>query len=50
MNEMYSEAACFGAEALEDHCSVCDFVRLALGPVNSDFDILIRILFSLNNK
>ena len=45
-----SEAACFGAEALEYHCSVCDFVRLAVRPVNSDFDIFIRILFYLNNK
>ena len=45
-----SEAACFGAEALENHCSVCDFVRLAVRPVNSDFDIFIRILFYLNNK
>ena len=47
-----SEAACFGAEALENHCSVCDFVRLAVSvrPVNSDFDIFIRILFYLNNK
>ena len=25
-----SEAACFGAEALEYHCSVCDFARLAV--------------------
>ena len=32
------------------HCSVCDFVRLAVGPVNSDFDIFIRNLFYLNNK
>ena len=40
-----SEAACFSAEALEYHCSVCDFVRLAVRPVNSDFDIFIRILF-----
>ena len=39
------EAACFGAEALEYLCSVCDFVRLAVRPVNSDFDIFIRILF-----
>ena len=31
-----SEAACFGAEVLEYHCSVCDFVRLAVRPVNSD--------------
>ena len=45
-----SEAACFGAEALEYNCSVCDFVRLAVRPVNSDFDIFIRILFYLNNK
>ena len=45
-----SEAACFGAEALEYHCSVCDFVRLAVRPVNSDFDIFIRILFYLNKK
>ena len=45
-----SEAACFGAEALENHCSVCDFVRLAVRPVNSDFDIFIRILFYLINK
>ena len=45
-----NEAACFGAEALEYHCSVCDFVRLAVRPVNSDFDIFIRILFYLNNK
>ena len=36
-----SEAACFGAEALEYHCSVCDLVRLAVRPVNSDFDIFI---------
>ena len=45
-----SEAACFGAEALEYHCSVCDFVRLAVRPVNSDFDICIRLLFYLKNK
>ena len=44
------EAACFSAEALEYHCSVCDLVRLAVRPVNSDFDIFIRILFYLNNK
>ena len=31
-------------------CSVCDLVRLAVRPVNSDFDIFIRILFYLNNK
>ena len=43
-----SEAACFGAEALEYHCSVCNFVRLAVRPVNGDFDIFIRILFYLN--
>ena len=47
-----SEAACFGAEALEyhGHCSVWDFVRLAVRPVNSNFDIFIRILFYLHNK
>ena len=45
-----SEAACFGAEALGNHCSVCDFVRLAVRPVNSDFDIFIRILLYLSNK
>ena len=45
-----SEAACFGVEALENHRSVCDFVRLAVRPVNSDFDIFIRILFYLNKK
>ena len=45
-----SEAACFGAEALEYHCSVCDFVRLAVRPVNSDIGIFIRILFYLNKK
>ena len=45
-----SEAACLGAEALEYHRSVCDFVRLVVRPVNSDFDIAIRILFYLNNK
>ena len=45
-----SEAACFGGEALEYRCSVCDFVRLAVRPVNSDFVIFIRILFYLNNK
>ena len=45
-----SEAACFAAEALEYHFSVCDLVRLAVRPVNSDFDIFIRILFYLNNK
>ena len=45
-----SEAACFGAEELEYDCSVCDFVRLAVRPVNSDFDIFIRILAYLNNK
>ena len=45
-----SEAACFGAEALEYRCSVCDFVRLAVRPLNSDFDIFIRILFYLNKK
>ena len=45
-----SEAACFGAEALEYHCSVCDFVRLAVRPVNSDFDIFIRILFYLKKS
>ena len=45
-----SEAACFGAEALKYHCSVCEFVRLAVRPVNSDIDIFIRILFYLNNK
>ena len=45
-----SEDACFGAEALENHCSVCDFVRLAVRPVKGDFDIFIRILFYLNNK
>ena len=45
-----SEAACFGAEALESHSSVCDFVRLAVRPVNSDFDIFIRIRFYLNNQ
>ena len=45
-----SEAACFGAEALEYHCSICDFVRLAVRQVNSDFDIFIRILFYLNKK
>ena len=43
-----SEAACFGAEALEYHCSVYDLVRLAVRPVNSGFDIFIRILFYLN--
>ena len=37
-----SEAACFGAEALEYHCSVCDFVRLAVRPVNSDLTIAPR--------
>ena len=45
-----SEAACFGAEALKTHCSVCDFVRIAVRPVNSDFDIFIRIQFDVNNK
>ena len=30
--------------------SVCDLVRLAVRPVNSDFDIFIRILPYLNNK
>ena len=45
-----SEVACFGAEALEYHCSVCDFLRLPERRVNSDFDIFIRILFCLNNK
>ena len=45
-----SEAACFGAEALEYHCSVIDFARLAVRPVNSDFDIFIRILFYLNKN
>ena len=45
-----SEAACFGAEAPEYHCSLCDLVRLAVRPVKSDFDIFIRILFYLNNK
>ena len=48
MNDI--EAACFGAEALENHCSVCDFVRLAVRPVNIDFDIFNRILFYLNNS
>ena len=43
-----SEATCVGAEALENRCSVCDLVRLAERPVNSDFDIFIRILFYLN--
>ena len=33
-------------EALEYYCSVCDFVRLAVRPVNSDFYIFIRILFT----
>ena len=45
-----SEAAYFDAEALEYHCSVCDFVRLAVRPVNSDFDIFIRNMFYLNKK
>ena len=30
--------------------SVCDLVRLGVRPVNSDFDIFIRILPYLNNK
>ena len=45
-----SEAAWFGAEALEYHCLVCDIVRLAVRLVNSDLDIFIRILFWLYNK
>ena len=39
-----SEAACCGVEVTEYHCSVCDLVRLAVQPVNSDFEIFIRIL------
>ena len=39
-----SEAACCGAEVTEYHGSVCDLVRLAVRPVNSDFEIFIRIL------
>ena len=45
-----SEAACCTAEMTEYHCSVCDLVRLAVRPVNSDFDIFIRILPYLNNQ
>ena len=45
-----SEAACCGAEVKEYHCSVCDLVRLAVRPVNSDFDIFIQILPYLNNQ
>ena len=48
VNDSY--AACFGWEALEYHCPVCDLVRLAVGAANSDFDIFIRILFYLNKK
>ena len=46
------EAACCGAEVTENHCSVCDLIRLAVRPVNSDFefDIFIRILPYQNNK
>ena len=45
-----SEAACCSAEVTEYRCLVCNLVRLAVRPVNSDFDIFIRILPYLNNQ
>ena len=45
-----TQAICCGAEVPEDHCSVCDLVRLPVQSVDSDFDIFIQILPHLNNK
>ena len=45
-----SEAACFGAEALEYHCSFATLYDWLCDRQNSDFDIFIQILFYLNNK
>ena len=45
-----SETACCGAKVPDCHCTVCELVRLAVGPVSSDFDIFFRILPYLNNK
>ena len=38
------------SEAAVRKRSVCDLVRVSVRPVNSDFDIFIRILPYLNNK